>query len=87
MCSGFLVVCVLFTVFFVSTAVGIASLAAMGVTAGAHRLWCHRAYKAKWPLRLILCILQTVAFQVSHPYSGRHKIPLNVQNHTAKLYF
>ncbi|XP_029160935.1 acyl-CoA Delta(11) desaturase-like [Nylanderia fulva] len=34
-----------------------------GVTAGAHRLWCHRSYKAKWPLRFILMILQTAAFQ------------------------
>ncbi|XP_051161066.1 acyl-CoA Delta-9 desaturase-like [Leptopilina boulardi] len=25
-----------------------------GVTAGAHRFWTHRSYKAKWPLRLIL---------------------------------
>jgi len=23
----------------------------LGITAGAHRLWSHRAYKAKWPLR------------------------------------
>ena len=23
----------------------------MGITAGAHRLWAHRSYKAKWPLR------------------------------------
>nr|CAD7449991.1 unnamed protein product [Timema bartmani] len=45
----------------------VAGLAALGVTAGAHRLWCHRAYKAKWPLRLILAILQTVAFQ-NHIY-------------------
>lgn len=26
----------------------------MGVTAGAHRLWSHKAYKAKRPLQLIL---------------------------------
>lgn len=25
----------------------------LGITAGAHRLWSHRAYKARWPLRLI----------------------------------
>ncbi|VBB34028.1 unnamed protein product [Acanthocheilonema viteae] len=24
----------------------------MGITAGAHRLWSHRSYKAKWPARL-----------------------------------
>ena len=23
----------------------------LGITAGAHRLWSHRSYKAKWPLR------------------------------------
>ncbi|VVC89938.1 unnamed protein product, partial [Leptidea sinapis] len=40
---------------------------AMGVTAGAHRLWAHRAYKARWPLRLFLAILQTMAFQ-NHIY-------------------
>ncbi|CAF4848120.1 unnamed protein product [Pieris macdunnoughi] len=44
-----------------------ASTAAMGVTAGAHRLWAHRAYKARWPLRLFLAILQTIAFQ-NHIY-------------------
>jgi fatty-acid desaturase len=46
------------------TAYAVLSLAAVGVTAGAHRLWCHRSYKAKWPLRLLLCIFQTAAFQV-----------------------
>lgn len=36
----------------------------IGVTAGAHRLWSHRSYKAKWPLRLILITLFTIAGQV-----------------------
>ncbi|KAL5278543.1 SCD family protein [Megaselia abdita] len=35
----------------------------MGVTAGAHRLWSHRAYKARFPMRVVLMILQTIAFQ------------------------
>ncbi|CRK88979.1 CLUMA_CG002687, isoform A [Clunio marinus] len=34
-----------------------------GITAGAHRLWCHRAYKAKLPLRILLMIFNTMAFQ------------------------
>jgi fatty-acid desaturase len=42
----------------------VASFAAIGVTGGAHRLWAHRAYKAKWPMRVILMLLQTTAFQV-----------------------
>ncbi|KAM0734649.1 Acyl-CoA Delta-9 desaturase [Formica fusca] len=37
----------------------------IGITAGAHRLWCHRSYKAKWPMRFILIIFQTVAVQGS----------------------
>jgi len=38
----------------------------LGITAGAHRLWSHRSYKAKWPLRLLLAIAQTVAGQVCY---------------------
>ncbi|GBN81558.1 Stearoyl-CoA desaturase 5 [Araneus ventricosus] len=37
--------------------------ASLGITAGAHRLWSHRSYKTTWPLRVFLCILNTVAFQ------------------------
>jgi hypothetical protein len=37
----------------------------LGITAGAHRLWSHRSYKAKWPLKVILVIFNTLAFQVS----------------------
>lgn len=35
----------------------------MGITAGAHRLWSHKSYKAKLPLRALLMIFQTLAFQ------------------------
>lgn len=44
---------------------GLAS--SIGVQAGAHRLWSHRAYKAKWQLRIILATLQTMALQ-NHIY-------------------
>ncbi|XP_039271781.2 stearoyl-CoA desaturase 5-like [Styela clava] len=40
-------------------------LALLGVTAGAHRLWTHRAYKAKLPLRIFLMILDCLALQNS----------------------
>jgi len=33
----------------------------LGVTAGAHRLWAHRSYSARRPLRILLMILFTVA--------------------------
>ncbi|CAK9830062.1 Acyl-CoA Delta-9 desaturase [Anthophora retusa] len=45
----------------------VAGMAGVGTTAGAHRLWAHRAYKARWPMRLLLMICQTVAFQ-NHIY-------------------
>ncbi|KAL1492048.1 hypothetical protein ABEB36_012547 [Hypothenemus hampei] len=59
-----------------------------GITAGAHRLWSHRAYKAKWPLRLLLLFLFTIAGQrhvyvwaldhrVHHKYSETDADPHN----------
>lgn len=35
----------------------------LGITAGAHRLWSHRSYKARLPLRIFLMIGQTIAGQ------------------------
>ena len=35
----------------------------LGVTAGAHRLWAHRAYSARLPLRVLLMIMFTVSGQ------------------------
>lgn len=60
----------------------------LGVTAGAHRLWAHRAYKAKWPVRLFLVMCNTIAFQdavidwardhrVHHKYSETDADPHN----------
>lgn len=39
-------------------------ISALGVTAGAHRLWSHRSYKASSPLRVFLAIANSMAFQV-----------------------
>lgn len=63
-------------------------MSGLGITAGAHRLWAHRSYKAKWPLRLILIIFNTIAFQdaamhwardhrVHHKYSETDADPHN----------
>lgn len=38
-------------------------VAGFGVTAGAHRYWCHRSYKAKKPLQWILAICFSIAGQ------------------------
>ncbi|XP_023246138.1 acyl-CoA Delta(11) desaturase-like isoform X2 [Copidosoma floridanum] len=40
-------------------------ISGFGITAGAHRLWAHRSYKATWQLRLLLVIFNTLAFQDS----------------------
>ncbi|XP_057337666.1 acyl-CoA Delta-9 desaturase-like [Microplitis mediator] len=48
-------------------------LTGIGVTAGVHRLWTHRAYKAKTPLRIILAILYNSA--------GQNKIYSWVRDH------
>lgn len=41
----------------------------LGITAGAHRLWSHRAYKAALPYRILLMLMNSIANQVgsSHP--------------------
>lgn len=60
----------------------------LGITAGAHRLWAHRAYKANWALRVLLTIFNTIAFQnhviewardhrVHHKYSETDADPHN----------
>lgn len=41
----------------------IGRVASIGVLAGAHRLWSHRAYKATLPLRIMLMIFQTMCLQ------------------------
>uniref|UniRef100_A0A1B0CEX9 Fatty acid desaturase domain-containing protein n=2 Tax=Lutzomyia longipalpis TaxID=7200 RepID=A0A1B0CEX9_LUTLO len=61
-----------------------------GITAGAHRLWSHKAYKAKLPLRLLLVFLFTIAGQrdaytwahdhrVHHKYSETDSDPHNAK--------
>ncbi|GBN65474.1 Delta(9)-fatty-acid desaturase fat-7 [Araneus ventricosus] len=39
------------------------SFGGLGITAGSHRLWSHRSYKAKWPLKALLCSLASIAAQ------------------------
>jgi stearoyl-CoA desaturase (delta-9 desaturase) len=36
---------------------------ALGVTAGVHRLWAHRSYKANLPLRIVLMMFNSIANQ------------------------
>ncbi|XP_052739572.1 acyl-CoA Delta-9 desaturase-like [Bicyclus anynana] len=66
--------------------VGMAS--GLGITAGAHRLWSHKSYKAKLPLRILLVVFNTIAFQdsiihwardhrVHHKYSDTDADPHN----------
>lgn len=46
-----------------------------GITGGAHRLWAHRCYKAKWPLRVYAAIGQTMAVQNDiYEWSRDHRV-------------
>nr|XP_022319334.1 acyl-CoA desaturase-like [Crassostrea virginica] len=60
----------------------------LGITAGAHRLWAHRSYKARAPLRCLLALMNTSALQndildwsrdhrVHHKYSETDADPHN----------
>ncbi|XP_056640704.1 acyl-CoA Delta-9 desaturase-like [Diorhabda sublineata] len=65
-------------------------ISGFGITAGAHRLWSHKSYKAKWPLRLLLVLLFTITGQrhvyiwaldhrVHHKYSETNADPHNAK--------
>ncbi|GAA6107406.1 stearoyl-CoA desaturase b [Tachysurus ichikawai] len=65
-------------------------ISALGVTAGVHRLWSHRSYKAKLPLRIFLATANSMAFQndiyewcrdhrVHHKYSETNADPHNAR--------
>ncbi|XP_022918392.1 acyl-CoA Delta-9 desaturase-like [Onthophagus taurus] len=41
----------------------VALIGSLGITAGCHRYWCHKSYKAKLPLRLILLYFNSSFFQ------------------------
>lgn len=46
-----------------------------GAAAGAHRLWSHRSYKAKWPFRLFLAFYQTMGGQGSiYRWARDHRV-------------
>ncbi|XP_066519958.1 acyl-CoA desaturase isoform X2 [Hoplias malabaricus] len=50
-------------------------VSALGVTAGAHRLWSHRSYKASLPLRLFLAFANSMAFQNDiYEWSRDHRV-------------
>jgi stearoyl-CoA desaturase (delta-9 desaturase) len=40
-------------------------ITALGITAGCHRLWAHKTYKAHWTVRLFLMIVNSIASQGS----------------------
>eukprot|EP00794_Sanderia_malayensis_P020019 gene20021-21980_t len=65
-------------------------MSALGITAGAHRLWSHRSYKATWQLRALLAIFNSMAGQnhiyewardhrVHHKYSETDADPHNAK--------
>ncbi|XP_061181164.1 stearoyl-CoA desaturase-like [Saccostrea echinata] len=62
----------------------------LGITAGAHRLWAHKSYKARAPLRCLLALMNAAALQndildwsrdhrVHHKYSETDADPHNAK--------
>nr|AAL99291.1 stearoyl-CoA desaturase [Chanos chanos] len=50
-------------------------ISALGITAGAHRLWSHRSYKASMPLRIFLAVANSMAFQNDiYEWSRDHRV-------------
>lgn len=47
----------------------------IGITAGAHRLWSHNAYKATFLLRVLLVILESFSFELSaYEWAKIHRV-------------
>ncbi|KAG6461420.1 hypothetical protein O3G_MSEX012612 [Manduca sexta] len=65
-----------FTVLFVF---GTIYTSGFGITAGVHRLWSHRAYKANTPLRILLALLFTI--------TGQLGILCVASIHSSKIYY
>ncbi|KAI1297165.1 Delta(9)-fatty-acid desaturase fat-7 [Halotydeus destructor] len=56
-------------------ALAITHIAGFGVTGGVHRLWCHKSYQAKLPLRIAAMIAQTIAGQDTiYEWSRVHRV-------------
>ena len=46
-------------------AVAIGMMSGIGTSAGSHRLWSHRSYRARWPLKLWLLMFQAITMNGS----------------------
>lgn len=66
------------------------NISLFGITAGVHRLWSHRAYKASFIFRVILAFCNSMAYQnsiytwgrdhrVHHKYSETDADPVNIE--------
>lgn len=68
-------------------------ISGLGITAGAHRLWAHRSYKATYSLRMFLMLCNSVANQGTiYHWSRDHRVhhkyaETNADPHNAKRGF
>ena len=53
-------------------------IGSLGVTGGSHRLWAHRAFEAKLPLRIFLMLSQASAGIVSKYTSHDDDVTLSI---------
>lgn len=75
----------------VASVIALVFLSNLGITVGSHRLWSHRSYKAKTPLKIFLMILTSLSNEgsiyhwsrdhiVHHKYSDQKADPHNIKN-------
>jgi stearoyl-CoA desaturase (delta-9 desaturase) len=51
------------------------ALNGLSITIGYHRMWSHRAFKARWPVRLVLAVFGGMALQNSiRVWAARHRV-------------
>ncbi len=55
-------------------------VSSLGITAGYHRLWAHRAYEATLPLQIILMIMGTFAVQNSICLGRQATVPITAMS-------
>lgn len=72
-------------------AIALWPISGLGITAGAHRLWAHRTYKASYSLKMFLMLCNSIANQGTiYHWSRDHRVhhkytETNADPHNAKL--
>lgn len=59
------------------------NLAALGITAGSHRLWSHKSYEASLPWKVVVMLLNSCKFYFISRCQSRINFPLEQRSQTS----